>query len=67
PAGVRIMAQGEYVAASLADYLQRHPEMEARCTKGASCHYLTTESVPKFQESAALFMHEDVTVEQITL
>ncbi|MBQ5880275.1 MAG: glutamate racemase, partial [Bacteroidaceae bacterium] len=34
PAGVRIMAQGEYVAASLADYLQRHPEMEARCTKG---------------------------------
>lgn len=67
PAGVRIMAQGEYVAASLADYLQRHPEMDERCTKGASCHYLTTESVPKFQESAALFMHEDVTVEQITL
>lgn len=67
PEGVNLMPQGEYVAASLLDYLQRHPEMEHRCTRGATCHYLTTESCEKFRESAALFMHDEVEVEQICL
>ena len=67
PEGVNLMPQGEYVAASLADYLQRHPEMERRCTHGATCRYLTTESCEKFRESAALFMDDEVEVEQISL
>lgn len=67
PPGVRIVPQGEYVAASLRDYLHRHPEMEVRCSQGGTCRYLTTESSEKFRESAALFMHEQVTVEQIEL
>lgn len=67
PGGVNVMAQGEYVAASLADYLHRHPEMEQRCRKGGGCQYLTTESCEKFRESAALFMQEDIDVEQIVL
>lgn len=29
------MAQGTYVANSLADYLNRHPEMEQKLTKAA--------------------------------
>src|SRR3546814_1944018 len=33
PAGVRVLEQGRIVAKSLADYLNRHPEMEARCKK----------------------------------
>ena len=67
PPGVRIIAQGDYVAASLTDYLRRHPEMERHCSQGGSCHYLTTESADKFRESAALFMHERVDVKTITL
>lgn len=67
PEDVNLMPQGEYVASSLLDYLQRHPEMERRCTRGATCHYLTTESCEKFRESAALFMHDEVEVEQISL
>jgi glutamate racemase len=67
PGGVNVMAQGEYVASALADYLQRHPEMEQRCRKGGSCQSLTTESCEKFRESAALFMQEDIDVEQIVL
>ena len=58
PPGVRIVPQGEYVATSLRDYFQRHPEMDAQCTKGGHCHYLTTEAADKFAESATLFMHE---------
>ena len=67
PRGVRVIPQGEYVAASLKDYLTRHPEMEAKCTRHASCRYFTTENSDKFRESARLFLHEDVEGETITL
>ncbi len=67
PRGVRIIPQGEYVANSLKDYMLRHPDMDARCSKGGKCHYMTTENVDKFRESAQLFLHEKVDVEQVTL
>lgn len=67
PAGVRLVAQGEYVAVSLEDYLRRHPEIESRCRKGGSCEFLTTESVEKFQGSASVFLHQSVSVRSITL
>lgn len=67
PRGVRIIPQGEYVAESLKDYLARHPEIDSRCTKHGTCHYMTTENKDKFRESARIFMHEPVDVETITL
>lgn len=68
PPHIRIVAQGEYVAQSLQDYLYRHPEMDERCTKQGSCRFLTTESEEKFKESASIFLREDnITVERITL
>lgn len=67
PPGVRIVPQGEYVAASLKNYLERHPEMACRCTEGGTCHYLTTEDAAKFRETAALFMHGKVDVEHLEL
>lgn len=67
PRGVRIIPQGEYVAGSLREYLGRHPEIDAMCTRNGKCHYLTTESVDKFRESAQLFLHESVDVESVTL
>ncbi|MBR5988516.1 MAG: glutamate racemase [Prevotella sp.] len=67
PTGVRVVSQGEYVAESLKSYLERHPQIEKRCAQGAEVHYLTTENPDKFKESARLFLHEDVEVENITL
>lgn len=67
PRGVKIIPQGEYVANSLKDYMVRHPEIDVKCSKGGKCHYMTTESVDKFSESAQLFLHEMVDVEQVTL
>ena len=64
--GVRIVPQGEYVADSLKNYFERHPEMERKCSKGGNVHYLTTENPEKFKESAQIFLHEPVTVENIT-
>lgn len=67
PDGIRIFAQGEYVAESLADYLSRHPQMSAHCSKGGTVRYCTTESPERFQECAAMFLHEVVDVEHIDL
>ena len=67
PAGVRVVPQGEYVAESLKQYLERHPNIEAKCSKGAGVHYLTTENPNKFKEQAQIFLHEPVEVDNITL
>jgi len=67
PEGIMLVSQGEIVARSLADYLHRHPEMDERCTKNASCRYLTTESVEKFSSSASLFLNKDIQAEHIDL
>lgn len=67
PDSVHIIPQGDYVAGSLQKYFMRHPEMEAKCTTGGNVRYLTTENPDKFRESAQLFLHEQVEVENITL
>ncbi|MBP5777383.1 MAG: glutamate racemase [Prevotella sp.] len=67
PQGVRIVSQGDYVASSLKAYLERHPQIEQRCSKNGEAHYLTTENPDKFKESAQLFLHADIQVENITL
>ena len=67
PAGLCVIPQGEFVADSLADYLQRHTDMQQRCSTGATVRYLTTENPDKFSESARIFLHEPVNVEHITL
>ena len=67
PEGVRIVSQGEYVASSLQSYLERHPQIEQRCSKNGETRYLTTENPEKFKEQAQIFLHEPVEVENITL
>lgn len=65
PAGIRIVPQGDYVAPSLADYLQRHDDMALRCTCGGTCVYLTSESAELFRKQASVFMASDIEAEQI--
>ena len=68
PSHIQIISQGEYVAASLDDYLMRHPEINDRCSKNGQCRFLTTESESKFQESASIFLQEEnIQVERIIL
>lgn len=65
--GVRIVSQGEYVAKSLKDYLERHQDMEAGLTRHGSVKYFTTENSDKFKESATLFLRENVEVTHVDL
>ena len=67
PEGVKIVSQGEYVAESLKDYLARHTDMDARCTKNGTVRYYTTENADKFKEAARIFITEDIQVEHIDL
>ena len=67
PQGVKVVAQGEYVATSLKDYLHRHPEMDLKCTREGKCRFYTTEAEDKFIESASMFLNENITVQRITL
>ncbi|MDR1259112.1 MAG: glutamate racemase [Tannerellaceae bacterium] len=67
PPGVTPFPQGGRVAESLADYLSRHQEIDGRLTKQGRRRFLTTESVGKFSETASIFLHQSIEVEQITL
>ncbi len=67
PQCVRIVSQGEYVAASLDDYLRRHPAMAARCSANGTVEYYTTESPERFKECASMFLHEEIDARHIDL
>ena len=67
PEQISVIAQGEYVAESLKDYLKRHPEMDAKCTKNGNCQFYTTEAEEKFSESASTFLKQQISVKHITL
>ena len=67
PEHISVISQGEYVAQSLKDYLRRHPEMDAKCTKNWNCSFYTTEAEEKFTESASTFLQQQIRVKHITL
>lgn len=67
PGNIQLVPQGEFVAESLAEYLSRHADMAARCTKGGTCEYFTTEDPKQFSPSASVFMCDNVEARQISL
>ena len=67
PPGCQLIAQGEIVAGSLADYLQRHPEMETRCSKNGRLRCYTTDSAEDFDNHASIFYGSPLRSEQILL
>ena len=69
-----IISQGNIVANSLQDYLQRHPDIALRALSHKINHigamnskFLTTESAAKFSESASLFLSEQIAAQHIEL
>ncbi len=60
PPGVRMLSQGETVAASLANYLAHHPEVDALCSKNGHISFHTTENVSAFDDKASIFYGQPV-------
>ena len=67
PERVNVLSQGKIVADSLLDYLSRHPEMDAKITRGGSARFLTTERADRFSELASVFLETEAQAEQIVL
>jgi glutamate racemase len=64
---VSVIAQGEIVAASLENYLQRHSEIEIKLSKRESIQFYTTDSVEDFNNHATIFYGDDVNARHIEL
>lgn len=60
PEGTQVIAQGEIVAASLQDYLSRHPEMEQKLSKNGQLSFFTTDAADDFDAHAAIFYGKPV-------
>ena len=67
PEGISLVSQGDLVAGSLKDYLKRHPEMDALCSKGGTIQYYTTESEERFKEIGTKFLNDDLDVQRISI
>ena len=68
PAGIKVVPQGDIVASSLQDYLQRHPEMQQRLSKGRVQQFFTTsDDTMDFDHHASIFFGEEVKSEYIPL
>ena len=64
---IQIIAQGDLVAKSLADYLLRHSEYRDQLSQNGTCVYLTTENADRFSQSASLFIGEKISAKTIRL
>lgn len=60
PSRITILSQGAIVASSLANYLQRHPEIDDRCSKNAQHYFCTTDSPTDFNRQSSLFFGKAV-------
>jgi glutamate racemase len=64
---IKIISQGEIVAASLRDYLLRHPKIEVTCSKNSEVRLFTTDSEKDFDMHSAIFFGRALPSKQVIL
>jgi len=67
PEGTTILAQGEIVAQSLKDYLERHTALAAQITQQGERRFFTTDSIADFDNHASIFFGKSVSSEHVEL
>ena len=67
PLDVKIVSQGAIVANSLADYLERHPELEEKLSKNGNRSFYTTDSAEDFDKHAITFYGSEISSEHLEL
>jgi glutamate racemase len=60
PEGFKLVAQGDIVAHSLADYLKRHPEMEVQLGRERRKKFFTSGDEEVFDKNASIFFDETI-------
>jgi len=67
PEGIQLLEQGKIVSTKLVEYLNRHPEMNQKCSKNGKVKYYTTENKEVFEKNAAQFIGRKIKSEKIVL
>lgn len=67
PDGTKVLSQGDIVANSLVDYLNRHQEIETRITRGSKRLFFTTDSTEDFDRHASIFYGQHLKSSHIDL
>jgi glutamate racemase len=67
PQGVNVLAQGKIVADSLQQYLQRHTEIDEKCSKNAQMRFFTTDATEDFDSHAANFYGKKIKSSHLNL
>ena len=67
PKEIKLVAQGEIVAKSLAQWLENHKDMMNKVSKSGSLEFVTTDSASDFDNHASLFFGQEVNSTHIFL
>jgi glutamate racemase len=67
PSHIAIISQGDIIAASLGDYLQRHPEIERLCSRNSILKFYTTGDIQDFNTHASQFFGQEITSQKTIL
>jgi len=67
PENVHLLEQGKLVSSKLIEYLNRHPEIDQKCTKSGVVKYFTTENEEVFEKNATTFLGQKIRSEKIVL
>lgn len=67
PEEVRVLSQGEIVSKSLADYLNRHAEIEEKCSKNGKTSFYTTDSTKDFDTNGSMFYGKPLQSQHVDL
>ena len=65
PKHIKVIAQGDIVADSLADYLKRHTEIESKLAKNSKRIFYTSGDVLAFDEHASMFLGEKIKAQKM--
>ncbi|MBP7809419.1 MAG: glutamate racemase [Bacteroidia bacterium] len=67
PENFTLLSQGDIVAKGLADYLKRHQEIDAKCSKGNTIEFLTTGDTTNFDIHAGKFFGKEIKSKHLQL
>jgi glutamate racemase len=67
PSSIEVLAQGDIVATRLANWLERHPEREARLSRRGVRRYATTDDATWFGNHGQRLLGERLEAERVRL
>jgi len=67
PSKIKLVSQDKIVATSLKDYLQRHPEINAKCKKDGIIKFYTTDDSSIFDVRSKIFFGKNISSSKIIL